>query len=187
MASKLNTARLTAACAALCATLVAPLAWAAPVINVETTDQIYGSYSGSVLSGAVGAAATLTWRSAGYYWGGDIGLTDAFGTIVADITTNFDDTYHLYAAGSGFATLGSSCVAGAHTECVALSGTAQSLLPEVNALNGGSGICCGASDIVIVGEASDVPEPGSMLLAGTAIAGLLVSSRRRNAAVAVKA
>ena len=169
--------------AALAASFAVP-ALAAPIITVNTTDDIYGSFNGSIQQGAVGAAATLSWKSAGYYWGGSIGLTDAGGTTLYQITTNFDDTYNLFAAGSGNAAIGTSC-SGNNSACVVVPvGQQVSLYSTINSLNGGSGICCGGSNVFVTNAVSGaVPEPASwaMMVGGFGLMGAAL--RRKKASV----
>ena len=155
----------------------ATTASASALITVNVTDDVYGSFSGSIQQGATGAAATLSWMSAGYYWAGDIDLTNGAGIINADIRTNNDDTYTLFAPGSGYPTLGSMCVSGGSTACVIATGLPQSLFLDVSAMNGGPGICCGGSDIVVTDNAS-IPEPASMSLMVIGILGLIVGRRK---------
>lgn len=112
---------------------------ATPLDTVNTTDDIYGGFSGSIDSSATGSAAELTWKSAGYYWTGDIDLTTASGKIIADINTNDNDTYTLYGENSGYATIGTDCVDGGGTVCVVATGAPQSLYSAVNSVNGGEG------------------------------------------------
>ena len=118
-------------------------------VTIESIDQIYGNYSGTVLSGSTGSAATLTWQTAGYFIvNSDIMLTNSAGIIVADVFTN-SDVYTLYAQGSGRTALGLPCTSNSTTVCVLATGTRQSLLSAIDTLNGGLGICCGLSDLFI--------------------------------------
>jgi hypothetical protein len=107
--------------AAACVIAVGVQAKAAPLVTVTTTDDIYGSFSGSIAQGATGADAMLNWSSAGSFWTGSIGLTEN-GIVVADIQTNADDIYVLYTLGSGDAAIGSPCTS---TECVEITNNVQ--------------------------------------------------------------
>lgn len=157
---------------------------ATALVSVDTTDLVYGSFSGSLAKGVTGTAAQLTWRSAGFGWTGNVGLTNGAGEILFDVTTH-DDIYTLFAHGSGDARLGTAC-AGNATVCLVLpSHVPTSLYNAVNTANGGSGICCyGKSDIVVTG--STVPEPAAwtLLIAGFAMTGTALRSRSRNALTA---
>jgi hypothetical protein len=136
---------------------------AGPMVTVTTTDNIYGPFSGSIAQGATGAAATLSWHSAGFGWNGSIGLTQN-GLVVADIQTS-GDNYVLYAPGSANAAIGNPCT---DTECLAITNNVPtSLYSTISAANGGSGICCGSSDV-----------PATAAILGTAVLALGASRRR---------
>jgi hypothetical protein len=165
---------------ALAALSLGTHAAAATLVSVDATDQIWGNFSGSIAQGATGGAATLSWKTAGYYWAGNIGLTGSDGKIKFNITTNNDDVYTLFSAGSGNSLIGSTC-AGNASGCVTLtSGVPSSLLGAINSVNGGYGICCGGSDLIVNADVSgSVPEPASwvLLIAGFGLTG--AAMRRR--------
>ncbi len=170
-------------CALLLAAAIMPAqAFAGPIITADVTDQIYGDFSGSIDSAATGSDASLNWYSAGYYWGGNIGLTDLSGTILFNITTNYDDHYFLNAAASGDALIGQDCATSGSTRCVTLVPN-LSLNGTIGGINGEGFICCGGSDIVINAEQGGVPEPASwaMMLGGFGMIGGAMRARRKSA------
>jgi hypothetical protein len=159
---------------------------AADLISVNVTDDIYefvyGNFSGAIDSAATGAAAELSWHSAGFNWTGNIELTDAAGVAAFDIQTNGDDLYTLFAPASGNANIGTICVAGPTRGCVVLTpGVPTSLFGAIGSLNSGLGICCSAgSDIVVTSLAGGVPEPAAwaLMLAGFGGIGAMIRRRR---------
>lgn len=135
------------------------------LFTVNTTDDIYGPFSGSLTgTPSTGSSSSLTWSSAGYGWGGSIGLTDGSGVIVGIITTASNDIYVLSTKGGGNPLIGQSCASNA-TVCVALTpGATQSLYNAVNSVNGGNGICCGGSDILLFSAADILTASGPVVL-----------------------
>ena len=170
-------------CALLLAAVVMPAqAFAGPIITVDVTDDVYGSFSGSIDSAATGSDASLNWLSAGFFWGGNIGLTDASGIIQFNITTNNDDHYFLNAAASGDALIGQDCATSGSTRCVTLVPN-LSLNGTIGDINGQGFICCGGSDIVLDAAPTAAPEPASwaLMLGGFGLVGGAMRSRRKAA------
>jgi hypothetical protein len=156
-------------------------AMAGSLLTVDVTDDIYGDQSVTLWPNGM---QSVTWMSAGFFWSGNIGLTDDAGIILYDIETNHDDVYTLFAPPSGYSSIGTPCLASDTFACVVLSGP-TSLYSAINAMNGGSGICCGGSDLVVTpGPGVDVvPEPASwaMMVGGFGLIGGMMRGRRKTA------
>ncbi|WP_168190871.1 autotransporter outer membrane beta-barrel domain-containing protein [Aquitalea aquatilis] len=131
------------------ATPTGPMLW-----TINANDGNYGSYSSSLYgTTSAGTSSTLSWQTAGYFWSGTIGLTNAQGKLLALITTS-SDNYSLVTKGANGFRVGSSCTA---TQCVVVNpGTTQSLLAAVNSANGGSGINSAVGDGLYFVSASNI-------------------------------
>jgi hypothetical protein len=143
---------------------------ASTIDQVNVSDDIYGSFSGTINSGATGAAATLYWDSA---------VTGAIFTIDFTNSSNmitdvlFSDAGHdspIYAGDSlefdGFqssnSAIGTSCTASATTACLVATGAFQDVTALIGTVTGGVG---DSGDIsILAGDAVSTPEPGSLFL-----------------------
>ena len=173
---------LKAAALGLFAMLSAP-AIAGSLLTVDVTDDIYGDQSVTLWPNGT---QSVSWYSAGFGWYGNIELTDDAGIVLYDIQTHFDDHYTLFAQPSGDFLIGTPCLASETSTCVVLSGP-TSLYGAIASMNGGVGICCGHSDVVVTpGPGVDVvPEPASwaMMVGGFGLSGGALRNRRHRAVI----
>lgn len=116
----------------------------AGVNTVDKVDAFYGTFLGSTTAGV---SSTLNWQAAGYYIDGTFAFTDANGTISSVIRTNADDNYTFYNVLSGDPLIGTACVADASTACIVSTGSPQSLIPALTAMNGGQGLFDGSPSV----------------------------------------
>jgi autotransporter-associated beta strand protein len=113
----------------------------AGVNTVDKVDSFYGTYLASTTAGV---ASTLNWQAAGYFINGVFAFTDASGTITSVVRTT-NDNYTFYNVLSGDALIGTQCVADASTACLVATGSPQSLIPALSAMNGGQGLFDGSA------------------------------------------
>ena len=181
--------------AASAALVTAVMAATAPVqassveVTVNAFDDIYGAFNGQILFGSTGSAATYSWNTAGFFWSGNIELTNSAGAVLYDINTNADDLYTLYAPGSGDALLGTLCVGGGSVACVVIQDNIPiSLYATINSLNGGQGVCCDFNGVTptVTAAAASTPLPAALPLFATGLGalGLLGWRRKRKAQAA---
>jgi hypothetical protein len=150
-------------------------------LAVNVTDDIYGNFAGAI--SVPGPDFILDWHSAGWGATGDIDLTDGSGTVLDHIALFASDEFLLTGPEVLIdPVIGSTCVADASTVCVALTPhVPTSLYNAVNTLNGGQGICCGSSDIVVT-LGSAVPEPGAWAIVTLGFGAIGFGLRRRRVA-----
>ncbi len=151
----------------------------AATFTINAFDSIYGSYTGTV-SGDVSAPSSFSWQSAGYFWSGNIALTNG-GNVIANIVSS-NDLYTLY---TGDSTIGLPSTATASLDVA--YGQTVSLYSTISSLNGGSGVCCdsnGWTPRITYGPAAPSPLAGSGLLSAFAVLAALAFTRfRRGAAL----
>ena len=109
----------------------------AGINTVDKVDSFYGTFLGSTTEGV---PSTLNWQAAGYFITGVFAFTDANGMISSVIRTNADDNYTFYNVLSGDPLIGTTCAASATTACIVATGSPQSLIPALSAINGGQGL-----------------------------------------------
>jgi PEP-CTERM motif len=142
---------------------------AAARFDIHSFGDYYGPYSGIVLS-----PGSFTWRTAGYFWSGNIDLTEG-GDVIADIVTNYD-TYTLYTAD---AAVGAPCTASA---CIAVTdGETVSLYNTISDLNGGYGICCDFNGVSPEITVNPTPEASTWAMMVLGVGAMGVALRRRRA------
>lgn len=179
MKNALKTMKILVTAAALSATVAVSSAANAATFTINAFDSIYGSYSGTV-SGNTSAPSSYSWYSAGYYWGGNIALTQG-GNVIANIVTNYDDMYTLY---TGDGTIGLPSTATASLEVA--NGQTVSLYSTIASING-MGVCCdynGTTPQITVGPSAPSPLAGSGLLSAFAVMAALAFTRFRRRAEA---
>ena len=138
----------------------------AGVNTVDKVDAFYGTYLASTTPGV---ASTLNWQAAGYFITGDFAFTDASGTITSVVHTS-NDNYTFNNVLSGDPLIGTQCVASAATACLVATGSPQSLIPALSAMNGGQGLFDGSPSVrfdVTVTDSFGRPEVLSLAGSGT--------------------
>jgi fibronectin-binding autotransporter adhesin len=141
----------------------------AGVNTVDKVDSFYGTYLASTTAGV---ASTLNWQAAGYFINGVFAFTDASGTITSVVRTT-NDNYTFYNVLSGDALIGTQCVADASTACLVATGSPQSLIPALSAMNGGQGLFDGSPSVHFdVTIADSFGRPEVLSLAGSGIVNL---------------
>lgn len=141
----------------------------AGVNTVDKVDSFYGTYLASTTAGA---ASTLNWQAAGYYITGVFAFTDPSGTITSVIRTT-NDNYTFNNVLSGDPLIGTSCVADASTACLVTTGSPQTLIPALTAMNGGQGLFDGSPSVRFDITVTDTfGRPAVLSLAGSGIVNL---------------
>ncbi|WP_419804618.1 PEP-CTERM sorting domain-containing protein [Terriglobus sp.] len=168
-------------------------------MTINTVSSVYPSFSGTIAGDATGSAATLQFDAAIFGGGGGnsqhsiaINFTNADG-LTQDVLSNgpmspddpnfssYYDTLTFFAAASGNAAIGTSCVASSDVACVAVTGMSQELSSIIASLNSGQGIFGDGTITVTINDtlpSAVTPEPGSLLLLATGT-GALGWLRRR--------
>ena len=168
--------------------------------TVTTTDDFYGSFNGTISSGATGAAATLYWDSAVDGAVFSIDLTNSAG-ITTDVLFSgaghdgpdpvvpafAGDSLEFDGYFSGNPLIGTVCVPSTTNACIVSTGTAIDLTPTVDAFAeaqlsfdpGDEGV-----SIIVTANDAPVPEPASLALFSSALAGFagLRLRKRKSAA-----
>ena len=138
----------------------------ARAIKVDVLDDIYGPFEGVLPLSNGPASDTLSWSSAGFHISASIGLTDASGALEAVIFTSGDDVYELEGPALGGSFVGTPCASSPADACVVLSQSPKDLQTVIASLNGGRGICCGTSSLLI-SETLGARRPEIRSLAGS--------------------
>ena len=142
----------------------------AGVNTIDKVDAFYGTFLGSTTAGV---SSTLNWQAAGYYINGVFAFTDASGRISSVIRTNADDNYTFYNVLSGDPLIGTQCTASGSVACIVATGSPQSLIPALSAINGGQGLFDGSPTVHFDVTVTDTfGRPEVLSLAGTGFVNL---------------
>ncbi len=157
-------------------------------VIVNSTDDNYGSFMGTIPTGAGGAAAVLNWNTATYGTIFTVDFTNASNTITDVLFSPSGVGSPVYPGDalqfdgflSGDAAIGTQCVAGGSVFCIVATGGVQDLTSLISSLNGGEGIFVDGDLNVVVADATvAVPEPTTLALLLAGLAGLGLVRRRR--------
>ena len=142
----------------------------AGVNTVDKVDDFYGTFLGSTTAGV---SSTLNWQAAGFFITGTFAFTDASGRISSVIRTNADDNYTFNNVLSGDPLIGTQCTASAGVACIVATGSPQSLIPALSAMNGGQGLFNNTAGVHFDVTVTDTfGRPEVLSLAGTGFVNL---------------